>query len=68
MQVQPSGGTCSYLFVLENILRTTVLRCHPKGYVFAGEVGLPITQDHMILPCGIYGAWSDEDDEVQNSL
>lgn len=54
--------------VLENILRTTVLRCHPKGYVFAGEVGLPITQDHMILPCGIYGAWSDEDDEVQNSL
>ena len=54
--------------VLENILRTTVLRCHPNGYVFAGEVGLPITQDHMILPCGIYGAWSDEDDEVQNSL
>lgn len=34
----------------------------------AGEVGLPITQDHMILPCGIIGAWSDEDDEVQNSL
>ena len=54
--------------VLENILRTTVLRRHPNGYVFAGEVGLPITQDHMILPCGIYGAWSDEDDEVQNSL
>ena len=50
--------------VLENILRTTVLRRHPSGYVFAGEVGLPITQDNMILPCGIYGAWSDEDDEV----
>lgn len=50
--------------VLENILRTTVRAVIPSGYVFAGEVGLPITQDSMILPCGIYGAWSDEDDEV----
>lgn len=54
--------------VLENILRTTILKKHPGGTVMAGEVGLPISTGGMILPCGIYGAWSDEDDEVSDSL
>lgn len=44
--------------VLENVLRTTVLRQHPNGTIEAGEIGLPISQDDMILPCGIYGVWS----------
>lgn len=41
--------------VLENILKTTILKKHPNGKVDAGEIGLPITKDNLILPCGIYG-------------
>lgn len=43
--------------VLDNILRTTVLKKFKKGIVEAGEVGLPIERDHLVLPCGIYGRW-----------
>ena len=28
-----------------------------KGTVEAGEVGLPIERDDLVLPCGIYGRW-----------
>jgi 23S rRNA (cytosine1962-C5)-methyltransferase len=28
-----------------------------KGSITAGEVGLPIHRDGMVLPCGIYGRW-----------
>ncbi len=41
--------------VLENILKTTILKKYPKGSVEAGEIGLPIEKDNLILPCGIYG-------------
>ena len=43
--------------VLDNILRTTVLKKFKKGTVEAGEVGLPIERDNLVLPCGIYGRW-----------
>ena len=45
--------------VLYNILKTTM---EPKyrGVVDAGEVGLSITKNNLILPCGIYGRWQDE--------
>lgn len=43
--------------VLDNILRTTVLKKFKKGTVEAGEVGLPIERDDLVLPCGIYGRW-----------
>ena len=43
--------------VLENILKTTLLKKYPYGKVCAGEVGLPITTNDLILPCGIYGRW-----------
>ncbi len=45
--------------VLYNILKTTL---EPKygGIVDAGEVGLSITKNQMVLPCGIYGRWQDE--------
>jgi len=39
--------------VLENILKTTLLPLYPNGIVDAGEVGLPITRDNLVLPCGI---------------
>ena len=47
--------------VLENILKTTVLKKYPNGKVDAGEVGLPITTNNMILPCGIYGRYQSND-------
>ena len=47
--------------VLENILKTTILPLYPSGSVDAGEVGLPIKRDNMILPCGIYGRWQSND-------
>lgn len=45
--------------VLENILKTTILKKYPNGSVSAGEVGLPITRDNLVLPCGIYGLWEE---------
>lgn len=47
--------------VLENILKTTVLRKYPNGKVDAGEIGLPITNNEMVLPCGIYGRYQSND-------
>ena len=41
--------------VLENILKLTLLERFPKGTITAGEIGLPITTNDLILPCGIYG-------------
>ena len=41
--------------VLANMLKVMMLPIYPNGTVTSGEVGLPITKDNMILPCGIYG-------------
>lgn len=43
--------------VLLNILKTKLLPLYPKGKVDAGEIGLPITKNDMVLPCGIYGRY-----------
>lgn len=43
--------------VLENILRNNF----KEGVITSGEVGLPITENNMVLPCGIYGRWENED-------
>ena len=48
--------------VLENILKSTILKRYKKGIVEAGEVGLPIQKDNLILPCGIYGRWEKSED------
>ncbi len=47
--------------VLENILKTTLLRMYPHGKIASGEVGLPITKNNLVLPCGIYGRWESND-------
>lgn len=47
--------------VLENILKTTILPKYPEGHVDAGEVGLPIQNNDLVLPCGIYGRWEAND-------
>ena len=41
--------------VLENILKTTVLKKYPSGTVDSGDIGLPLTTNNLVLPCGIYG-------------
>ena len=45
--------------VLENILHMTINEKY-KGKVSSGEVGLPMKDSKIILPCGIYGLWEDE--------
>lgn len=45
--------------VLENILYMTVNK-KQKGTISSGEVGLPMKDSNLILPCGIYGLWEDE--------
>ena len=42
--------------VLENILRMNI---NKKGKFSHGEVGLPMTDSKLILPCGIYGRWEN---------
>ena len=42
--------------VLENILSLTVnKKC--KGTITSGEVGIPMENSDLVLPCGIYGRW-----------
>ncbi len=40
--------------VLENLLNLTIAKKH-KGKVSHGEIGLPMTNSSLVLPCGIYG-------------
>jgi len=47
--------------VLENILKSTLLPLYPNGTVDAGEVGLPISNNNLVLPCGIYGRYISND-------
>ena len=42
--------------VLENILKMTIGKKF-NGKITSGEVGLPIRENQLVLPCGIYGRW-----------
>ena len=44
--------------VLYNILKTNMNKY--GGNVSAGEIGLPITDNNLVLPCGIYGRWEND--------
>ena len=44
--------------VLANILNLTVSKEY-KGRVESGEIGLPMKDSKLILPCGIYGRWTN---------
>ncbi len=46
--------------VLFNILKTTLVQKY-GGKVESGEVGLPITENDLVLPCGIYGRWESNE-------
>lgn len=45
--------------VLLNILKTT-MEAKYGGKVEADEIGLPITDNNLVLPCGIYGRWEND--------
>ena len=46
--------------VLSNILRMTVnKKC--DGNITCGEVGIPIKENDLVLPCGIYGRWESNE-------
>ena len=40
--------------ILANVLSLTI---NHKGKISCGEVGLPMANSSLILPCGIYGRW-----------
>ena len=42
--------------VLANILNLTIDKKY-KGQVSSGELGLPMENSKLVLPCGIYGRW-----------
>ena len=42
--------------ILSNVLSMTIKR---KGKISCGEVGLPMKDSKLILPCGIYGRWEE---------
>ena len=44
--------------VLENILNLTVPKNH-IGKITSGEIGLPMENSKLILPCGIYARWEN---------
>ena len=44
--------------ILENILNLNITKIY-GGKVTNGEVGLPMTNSKLILPCGIYGRWEN---------
>ena len=48
--------------VLENILYMTLDKKY-KGKISSGEVGLPMKDSNLILPCGIYGLWESSEDK-----
>ncbi len=42
--------------VLENILRLNIEQ-NLRGKFESGEIGLPVKNSKLVLPCGIYGRW-----------
>ena len=42
--------------VLENILRFNI---KSKGKFCNGEIGLPMQESNLVLPCGIFGRWEN---------
>ena len=46
--------------VLSNLLELKINSKY-KGLISCGEVGLPIKENNLVLPCGIYGRWENND-------
>lgn len=44
--------------VLGNLLKLNLKKY--KGTISAGEIGLPMSNSELVLPCGIYGRWESK--------
>ena len=44
--------------MLENIMKLVLLKKYPTAKIDVGELGLPITNNNLTLPCGIYGRFT----------
>ena len=44
--------------LLKNLLLLTNKR---KGIISCDEIGLPIKKNNLVLPCGIYGRWEENE-------
>jgi len=42
---------------LENILKINMKSKRIKGKYENGEIGIPMSNSDLILPCGIYSRW-----------
>ncbi|MBR2990005.1 MAG: class I SAM-dependent methyltransferase [Solobacterium sp.] len=43
--------------VIDNLMKTIILPGHPDGTIETGELGIPLQNRDLVLPCGIYGRW-----------
>lgn len=48
--------------VLENLLELTVNKKH-KGIISSDELGIKMANSNLVLPCGIYGRWENENSD-----
>ena len=46
--------------VLANLLSMTI-KSKFDGVISSGEIGIPISSNDLILPCGIYGRWENDE-------
>ena len=46
--------------VLENILNLTINKKY-KGIISSNEIGIPMENSDLLLPCGIYGRWEKDE-------
>ena len=46
--------------VLKNLLTIHIENKH-HGKITCGEIGLPIKENNLVLPCGIYGRWESNE-------
>ena len=49
--------------VLENILELTVNNKY-KGIISSDELGIPMNNSNLVLPCGIYARWESNQDKI----
>lgn len=46
---------------ISNILQSTLIKKYPKGHLDVSEIGIPVVDSEMILPCGVSGRFTYED-------
>lgn len=47
--------------VLENVMKMSLLKKYPYGRIEADEIGLPVLNNNLVLPCGIYARWESNE-------